>query len=847
MPAKPIIKQGVDNPNANRAQINTNTHYESAKNHNLTVPENEFQNLSFENLMNIPVHTGGLVLVNTPVAAKKEDKVTSKENFLKISFEGLMRIPVRVATLTKEQKEKEAQDKQEVSSSPINLDYVLTVFSTQALKIMNGTQNSVPHTTEDTTTATTTATATTSTLPVVPIVVLPVFVPKYIAVANNVFGTVSVLFKNSNGTFSPQTVYTIGGNPLDIVSADFNGDGLPDLAVTNGNSSIPEVSILLATAIGAFGSINNFTVGNNARGIAVGDFNGDKILDLATANSNSDTVSILLGTGTGAFHNKMDYTVDAGPVGIAVGDFNRDGKLDIVVVNTSSGTISVLLGTGNGNFILTPSFPSGDATSFVVAVGDFNTDNILDFAVSGANSGVVSIFLGTGNGTFSGPTNYSTNGAAVYVATGDFNEDGFLDLVLANATPNTVAILLGTGLGTFGACTNYPTGGASANQVKVADFNADGHLDLAVVNSATNNVSILFGNGQGLFQNAGDYPVGIFPTGLAIGFVPAGVSGYPINLALDSLSTLWTLRSGPDLILKKVNARINKVPLGWELNAGIKNEDGSWTLDWSLEESDSFSLFKSLSIRTPDDFVGAQLFTINMSLMLQDGTVHQVFCFENVEAYAPGFPIVALPLGDNLSGCEQADLFVISKATSEHHITDHIFNFDVQSDSIDLLNFETVYQFSDLKITDDGQGNAIISLGADNHNIILYDVQSHDCNEKNILFGVTPYTYNTHIIDIGQGAVMPFMGLVENDGVIQIDGKMIIQGDISGTGKIILGVEGVLELQGSLNQDLIFETGSGSILFKDLHLIYDNPSIINHSLTLGSLLAQDLVYELITY
>ncbi|HET6992722.1 MAG TPA: VCBS repeat-containing protein, partial [Bacteroidia bacterium] len=81
--------------------------------------------------------------------------------------------------------------------------------------------------------------------------------------------------------FNAATNYTVGSNPYSIVSADFNSDGLADLAVANWSSS--SVSILLGTGAGNFGAATNFPVGTNPRCVVTGDFNADGKPDFATA------------------------------------------------------------------------------------------------------------------------------------------------------------------------------------------------------------------------------------------------------------------------------------------------------------------------------------------------------------------------------------------------------------------------------------------------------------------------------------------------------------------------------------------------------------------------------------
>ena len=100
-------------------------------------------------------------------------------------------------------------------------------------------------------------------------------------------------------SFTPAANFLAGSVPYSVALADFNEDGIPDLAVVNQNSN--NVSILLGTGTGSFGAATNFAAGSSPHFVSVGDFNGDGKQDLAVANFNDNDVSILLGSGTGSF------------------------------------------------------------------------------------------------------------------------------------------------------------------------------------------------------------------------------------------------------------------------------------------------------------------------------------------------------------------------------------------------------------------------------------------------------------------------------------------------------------------------------------------------------------------
>jgi hypothetical protein len=103
-----------------------------------------------------------------------------------------------------------------------------------------------------------------------------------------------------------------------------------------------------------------FDTGQGPGSVAVGDFTGDGILDLAVANEISNTISILLGNGDGTFQAAREFNVGTSPRSVAVGDFNGDGVLDLAVADdVPDGNVSVLLGNGDGTFQAPRSFPAG--------------------------------------------------------------------------------------------------------------------------------------------------------------------------------------------------------------------------------------------------------------------------------------------------------------------------------------------------------------------------------------------------------------------------------------------------------------------------------------------------------
>ncbi len=334
----------------------------------------------------------------------------------------------------------------------------------------------------------------------------------------------TLILNQGNGIFPNRSTLATALNPYGAVSGDFNGDGIPDIAVDAYNNSQNGVaSVFLGNGDGTFQPRQDTSVSISPTLMAAGDFNADGHLDLliaGTVGGGSQGFFTLLGNGNGQFQSPHNQSTSATVVSLAVGDFNGDHKLDVAAAISNSSAVSIYLGAGNGTFGSPTSFPTGPTggSSPVgnVLVGDFNNDSILDLAVS-TNAGV-SILLGKGDGTF--PTYSSVVSGETLVAVGDFNGDGKPDLVLGELTSH-VSVALGNGDGTFQPPVQFilPSDFYVQSGV-VGDFNGDGKLDIAIANQSTDIVTILLGTGDGKFGQAINYAGGI--TSNNLDFVVAG-------------------------------------------------------------------------------------------------------------------------------------------------------------------------------------------------------------------------------------------------------------------------------------------------------------------------------------
>ncbi|CAF2712982.1 unnamed protein product [Rotaria sp. Silwood2] len=337
-----------------------------------------------------------------------------------------------------------------------------------------------------------------------------------IVVGNTGTNNVGIFLGYGNGTFTAQTIFSIGGgsNPRSIAVTDFNKDSLLDIAVVN--SATSNVAILLGYGNGTFRYHISLGTGTKSspHSITVGDFNNDHLVDIAVANTKTDNIGIFLGYDNGTFAVQMTFSTgaDSFPQSVTVGDFNNDSLLDIAVVNYLSSNIGIFIGYGNGTFTPQTTYSTENGSlPMMLTASDLNNDNRLDIAVVNYGANNVGIFFGYGDGSFTDPILFSTGSGSQSdaIAIGDFNNDNRSDIVVTNYLDGSVMVLLRDSSQPFLTMTTYSTGNDSRSQsMAIADFNNDYHLDIIVANYGNDNIGILFGYGNGAFMPQTTYTTG---------------------------------------------------------------------------------------------------------------------------------------------------------------------------------------------------------------------------------------------------------------------------------------------------------------------------------------------------
>ena len=537
------------------------------------------------------------------------------------------------------------------------------------------------------------------------------------------FSQIGFLTGNGDGTFSEdggQSTfgYSYPSIPSSIVAADLEGDGIPDLIVTNQCGDDPTCSSEGTVSVlfdGVSAPRTYLTGGYGPYSVAVADLNGDGYPDLVIANACDSSctfgeVAVLLGNGDGTFQDAQ--TFDAGnlnPFSVVLADVDGDGKLDAIVATSNCpdfdctdapGSVGILRGNGDGTFQSAVSFSSLGLAPDAIAAKDLNGDGKVDIVVANQcsadgctdRSSTLVVFLGNGDGTFQSGTTYDGGGyLPSSVAVVDINGDGKLDLVTTTqcgADPacqrsGNVGILFGNGDGTFQPVQPYVTLGQQSVAAAFGDFNKDGALDIAVANACSTcglgEVSILLRNTTTTTFTANPSSTS-YGTALTLTAAVAGIQGTPSGTVTitDGASTLATLT----LAAGVVTLATDNLPVGTHLFTATYSGDSTFpgsasqpisvtvakaspvcTLSSSLNPSltvQGITFSNGLGVSVPADAIGPSG-TINFydgSTLIGSTSVSSQTGAISFPGFAAGsHPISVSYLGDaNFNGCTSLTL-----------------------------------------------------------------------------------------------------------------------------------------------------------------------------------------------
>ena len=369
-------------------------------------------------------------------------------------------------------------------------------------------------------------------------------------------GELYVALGNGSGGFGAATVNSNIGGSNQIIYADVNGDGIPDLVQENGT-----LNIWIGKGDGTFSiPVNGNRYIDDSGGsqtMVLADFTGDGNTDIAQLGGDYKQVSIFAGNGKGAYQGALALvsTTDPSPYPLgldleAAGDIVGNGFTDPLFVDDTEAAAYIVsaLSDGKGGFTYKTALGSSAVSNLAYIqpiTADFNGDGKQDMLIAGIK-GTLSVALSNGDGTFqnSVPLALPALDCEVnYAAVGDLNGDGNIDIVVAypgdaacggtGSEPSGYFVALGKGNGTF-TTPVFTAAGNELYSVALADFNLDGNLDLVLNDepfdgSGSFGISLLSGNGDGTFAT--------------------GTTVYPNFMVSQVIAADYNQDGKPDLIL----------------------------------------------------------------------------------------------------------------------------------------------------------------------------------------------------------------------------------------------------------------------------------------------------------
>lgn len=287
---------------------------------------------------------------------------------------------------------------------------------------------------------------------------------------------------------------------LALATDDLDGDGLADVvtagteSLAGGNASRPALDVHWGEPGGVIGAGTSLLRGDKGQevtsAVAVADFNGDGMLDIAlrdyergviTPGNLTTSLTVLLNRGARRFDpvpspavaNFGDRELRGGD-SLLVGDVNGDPHPDLIFRG------GALLGDGQGRFTARRDWPDLDGAA---GIGDVTGDGLDDLVVVGERE--VLVRRGSSSGLRSAratkltylPGSDTNNLSVGHVTVGDLDGDGRAEVVLSGF-PN-VAVLRGTRSGRLGSATSHgPFAGVEG--LAVGDADGDGRADVVL-------------------------------------------------------------------------------------------------------------------------------------------------------------------------------------------------------------------------------------------------------------------------------------------------------------------------------------------------------------------------------
>ncbi len=274
-----------------------------------------------------------------------------------------------------------------------------------------------------------------------------------------------------------------------FITTDLDVDGRIDIGVVDRmNNTVSFYRNIVQSGKIVFQETVTLTTGNTPRFINYNDLDGDGKPDVVISNILSDDVYIFRNTSTPgniSFAEKIIAPVSKQPAGISFGDLDKDGRNEILVNSIGlEGFVTILKNQGNMSFQRLADLKTAGGSIYDATVSDLDNDGLLDIALPNVFLNAVSIFRNIsagGNIQFEPVKNIPTNAYPDRLRIEDLNDDGKPEMMVSYYVPGNSASVF-KNISTSGSIgfdsKQEHFVGFSVDDIAMEDMDGDGVKDL---------------------------------------------------------------------------------------------------------------------------------------------------------------------------------------------------------------------------------------------------------------------------------------------------------------------------------------------------------------------------------
>ena len=319
-------------------------------------------------------------------------------------------------------------------------------------------------------------------------------------------------FRGGPGGWIRRDGYYPGCRPVDVISADLNGDAIPDLVSLGGAARL--ATVMFGSPDLAYWGFPALALPGRPGGLSLGDFDGNGLNDAVVMSAESGTIGFFAGRGDGGLvvspQVQQLFLLPAPMTAIVADDL---GGPELAVHDRQAGAVRILT-YGAGGFAVTASVPL-PVDSRRLAAADVDADGHEDLVVLTGAAPEVWVLFGAGNQSFPSAVSFGFENRVTGVVTVDLDRDGDLDLVGVDGV-NRVWIAHNEGGRTFvaGAWVNA---GSGSRTLAVGDLDGDLDDDIVVASQTDETLTLLENTGEGqLNRRLGSLALAARPEGALV-------------------------------------------------------------------------------------------------------------------------------------------------------------------------------------------------------------------------------------------------------------------------------------------------------------------------------------------